>query len=83
MNHENRISKLEGDGDQQPKDIRIDVELYDTVIDENGNRKEMPVPGQQYNEVDWDEIPQQPNGDRIAVRYPRSENLPSGEGKTD
>ena len=54
-----------------PRDITINVEYYDVVETPEG-RKDVPVPAE-YDDVNWEEIPLQPNGDRIAVRYPREE----------
>ena len=81
MNHDQRLLRLETEDNQQPRDIRIDVQYYDTIETVDG-RREVPIPAE-YDPVDWETIAPDSNGDRIAVRYPRSENPGDAKKESD
>jgi hypothetical protein len=74
-------AQAEANNNQGSRDIVIDVRYYD-IIDTAEGRKDMPVPAE-YDDVNWQEIPPKPDGTRIAVRYPRSENLGDANQKCD
>lgn len=79
MNHGKRLSRLEKNDHRRPRDIRLNVQYVD-VVDTGDGRKEVALAAD-YDGVDWDSARTLPSGDRIAVRFPRSENPDNKLGK--
>jgi hypothetical protein len=74
-NQEQRLNNAELAVRPQSKgrDLLIRVRYFDSVLDEEGKRHDVPVPAS-YPAADFTKVSPRANGDRIIIQYPVDED---------
>jgi len=69
-----RIEKLERSA-PRPRAVRLQIQYYETIFDEIGNKITVPLPAE-YKQSSFRILP---NGTKIAIDWPCSENPDVGK----